>query len=156
MKKTLPIVTIFVLTIVLSACIPAQQPSNQQINYTDNTTQSETNPQGSQQNPSTSPQYVAYTPTIIQESANQGKKVVLFFHASWCPTCKAANEDLLNKIDQIPDDIIIVKTDYDTYTNLKEKYGITYQHTFVQVDGEGNQITVWNGGDLDEIISNVK
>jgi len=99
--------------------------------------------------------YVEYTPTIVKESADQGKKVVLFFHASWCPTCRAAQNDILGRIDEIGDDIVIVKTDYDTYNDLKKKYNITYQHTFVQVDQQGNEITTWNGGDLDEINRNI-
>lgn len=100
--------------------------------------------------------YVEYTPTIISESAQQGKKVVLFFHAKWCPTCKAAQEDIVSRLDELADDIVIVRVDYDTYDDLKKKYSITYQHTFVQVDGDGNEITTWNGGDIDEIKSNVK
>lgn len=151
MKKILLTLTIFVSTIFLSACIP-------QITQTQkDTTTSANNQELTAQGPTTqTSNYVEYTPTIIRELANQGKKVVLFFHATWCPTCKAANEDILNRLDEIPEDIVIVKTDYDTYTELKEKYNITYQHTFVQVDGDGNQITIWNGGDLDEIIAKVK
>jgi hypothetical protein len=34
----------------------------------------------------------------------------------------------------IPDNINLLKVDYDTYTDLKEKYSITMQHTYVEVD----------------------
>ena len=37
-----------------------------------------------------------------------------------------------------------------------EKYGITYQHTFVQIDAEGKEITKWNGGKIDELLTNIK
>ena len=32
------------------------------------------------------------------------------------------------------------KVNYDTETSLKSRYGVTYQHTFVLIDGEGNAI----------------
>lgn len=156
MKKTLPILIILVLGIVAITWFASSKneqstqviPENQLIK--DSKTIAVQNQDEISQN------YVVYTPAIVADSVSQGKKVVLFFHAAWCPTCKATEQDILNRLNEIPEDIVIVKTDYDTYTQLKEKYGITYQHTFVQVDGEGNQITIWNGGDLDEIIKNVK
>jgi thiol-disulfide isomerase/thioredoxin len=84
------------------------------------------------------------------------KKRVLFFHAKWCPTCKVANEEFTDKQNNIPDDVVLFKVDYDTESELKKRYGITYQHTFVLVDDQGNEIRKWNGGGLSELISNTK
>jgi thiol-disulfide isomerase/thioredoxin len=67
-------------------------------------------------------------------------KVVIFFSAPWCPTCNATNKDLNSKLDKIPSNITILKADYDTSTELKKQYGVTQQHTFVQVDANGSQI----------------
>ena len=39
---------------------------------------------------------------------------------------------------------------------LAQKYSITYQHTFVQIDAEGKEITKWNGGKIDELLTNIK
>lgn len=88
--------------------------------------------------------YVDYSPTAYAQAI--GKKRVLFFHASWCPTCKEANTDFTSNSSNIPDGVVVFKTDYDTQQDLKEKYGITYQHTFVQVDDQGAEVTKWNGG----------
>jgi hypothetical protein len=49
-----------------------------------------------------------------------------------------------------------LKTDYDSNNELKKKYGVTYQHTFVQIDSNGNMITKWNGGDIDTLKQNLK
>jgi len=87
--------------------------------------------------------------------AAKDKKRVLFFHASWCPTCKAAHISFEKNLDKLPDNVVLLKTDYDSEKALKDKYGITYQHTFVQVDKDGNAIKVWNGGSIDELINNV-
>ena len=71
--------------------------------------------------------------------------VVLFFHAAWCPSCRALNADIENNMSAIPEGISILKTDYDKETELKKQYGITYQHTLVQVDKDGNMIKKWSG-----------
>lgn len=96
--------------------------------------------------------YVEYSKEAFDNAVN--KKRVYFFHAKWCPTCKVANEEFIQNIDKIPNDIILFKTDYDTEKKLKTQYGITYQHTFVLVDNEGNEIKKWNGGGIAELISN--
>lgn len=99
----------------------------------------------------TSGEYLDYSSeTLIGELA-EGHKVVLFFHAPWCPFCKTADAAFKSKLDQIPSGVVVLKTDYDSNAALKQKYGVTYQHTFVQVDTDGNMITKWNGGDLDNL-----
>ena len=97
--------------------------------------------------------YQIYDPAKLA-MADNGGKVILFFNASWCPTCHSADAEL--KSSQIPDGLVILSVDYDKYTELKKKYGITYQHTFVQVDAKGNLISKWSGGGLADIISHVK
>ena len=98
--------------------------------------------------------YVDYSPAAYAAAA--GKKRVLYFYATWCPTCSVANEDFTVNAAQIPEDIVIFRTDYDKETALKTKYAITYQHTFVQVDEAGNEISKWNGGGLSELLQNLK
>jgi thiol-disulfide isomerase/thioredoxin len=71
--------------------------------------------------------------------------VVLFFRASWCPTCRGVDADIRAKKDAIPGGLTILDVDYDNSADLKKKYGVTYQHTFVQVDSKGNLIKKWAG-----------
>ncbi len=85
-----------------------------------------------------------------------GMKNVLFFYASWCPTCRAADADITTKQSSIQKGLVIHKVDYDSATELKQKYGVTYQHTLVQVDEKGDMITKWSGGDLATIIEKIK
>ena len=109
---------------------------------------------------SNSSRYVEYSKTVLDQSAD--KRRVLYFYATWCPSCKAANEDFTANPNKIPEDVVVIRTNYnDPDTDLEEKdlakkYGITYQHTFVQIDGQGKQITKWNGGDTDELVANIK
>ncbi|WP_238335804.1 thioredoxin family protein [Serinicoccus kebangsaanensis] len=72
-----------------------------------------------------------------------GQPVVLFFHADWCPDCRATDESLTT--DGVPEGLTVVKVDYDTMTDLRQTYGVTQQHTFVQVDAEGAELGTWTG-----------
>lgn len=98
--------------------------------------------------------YVTYSSSAFAAAASQ--KRVLYFHAPWCPVCRPIDLEFREKAYQIPAGVVVFKTDYDSEKDLKKKYAITYQHTFVQVDAEGNEITKWNGGGLSEVIARVK
>ncbi len=83
--------------------------------------------------------------------------VVLFFRASWCPTCIALDKDIQANLGKIPASLAILDVDYDNSNDLKKKYGVTYQHTFVQVDKDGNMIKKWSGSPtLSILVSEVK
>ena len=85
--------------------------------------------------------YTDYAPSKLA-NAEKGK-VVLFFNASWCPTCKEANKNF--DASTPPEGLTLLKVDYDNSKDLKKKYGVTYQHTYVQVDKDGNLVKKWSG-----------
>ncbi|MFA5877664.1 MAG: thioredoxin family protein [Candidatus Paceibacterota bacterium] len=87
--------------------------------------------------------YEAYAPEKLARA--EAGDVVLFFHASWCPSCRGLNADIEKNVSAVPAGVTILKTDYDKETELKKKYGVTYQHTLVQVDKDGNLIKKWSG-----------
>ncbi len=88
--------------------------------------------------------YEAYTPEKILTASNE-HHVVLFFRASWCPSCRAVDADIKAHMAAIPPSLTILDVNYDDSTALKQKYGVTYQHTFVQVDAKGTMIKKWQG-----------
>lgn len=77
--------------------------------------------------------YIEYKDGSIENTA--GTKL-LFFHASWCPQCRALESDIEEK--GVPSGVSILKVDYDTNQDLRQKYGITIQATVVKVDDNGN------------------
>lgn len=87
-----------------------------------------------------------------------GVKRVLFFYANWCPSCIPADKDISDNVNSIPENLQIVRINYNddqTDKNEKElaaKYGITYQHTFVIIDENDQEVSKWNGGGLDGIL----
>src|SRR3989338_6710755 len=88
--------------------------------------------------------YETYAPEKVA-LASATHDVVLFFRASWCPTCRALDADIKANLSKIPESLAILDVNYDNSTALKQKYSVTYQHTFVQVDKDGNLIKKWSG-----------
>lgn len=80
-------------------------------------------------------QYIAYDAGKV--TATPGTKL-LFFHAPWCPQCRAIEASINNST--IPPDVTIFKVDYDTNQSLRQKYGVTLQTTFIRVDDQGNLV----------------
>ncbi|MCC7149361.1 MAG: thioredoxin family protein [Saprospiraceae bacterium] len=104
--------------------------------------------------------YVQYSKSALDSASNNRR--VLFFYASWCPTCKPADTNFTQNESKIPEDVTLIRVNYnDPETDQEEKelakqYGITYQHTFVQIDNSGKEVTKWNGGQIDELLSSIK
>jgi len=82
-------------------------------------------------------------------------KVVLFFNALWCSTCKQIDKEL--KAAKIPDNLTILNVDYDKNVALRKKYKVPFENSYVQVDPSGVIVNSWSGSeDLSEIISLAK
>jgi len=100
--------------------------------------------------------YEAYAPEKVAR-ASSSNNVVLFFRANWCPTCRALDTDIRANLSKIPSNLTILDINYDDSTSLKQRYLITYQHTFVQVDMDGNLIKKWSGSPtLSALVSEIK
>ena len=78
---------------------------------------------------------------------------VIFFHASWCPECRAFEQAI--EAGPIPDGVQILKADYDTEAALKDRYGVDIQTTFVKVDDAGEMISKWVGYEQDRSVDNL-
>jgi len=109
---------------------------------------------------SESGRYVEYSKVTLNSVAKDRR--VLFFYASWCPTCKPTDTSLKANLDKIPEDLTVIRVNYndpdtdEEEKDLAKKYGITYQHTFVQIDSAGGEVAKWNGGKIDELLANIK
>lgn len=99
--------------------------------------------------------YISLADYQASKNLYDASKVVLFFNATWCSTCKKARENLEADLSAIPADLAIVLVDFDSETDLKRQYGITVQHTFVQIDAAGNELSKWSGSlTAQEILEN--
>ncbi len=80
--------------------------------------------------------YEDYEDGVIEQT--EGAKV-LFFHAPWCPQCRKLDEQL--RAEGAPDGLTVFKVDYDSRSDLRQKYGVTLQTTVVYVDDSGELIS---------------
>ena len=89
--------------------------------------------------------------------ASATHKVILFFRAGWCPTCRALDADIKAHLGDIPANVTILDVDYDNSTDLKMKYGVRTQHTLVEVNAQGTLIQKWLGSPtLTDLVTHVK
>ena len=111
-------------------------------------------------NNNVSSRYLPYSKDVLDQAA--GNRRVLFFYANWCPTCRPTDANFQENISKIPEDVTVIRVNFnDPETDQEEKdlakkYAVTYQHTFVQIDSQGKEVTKWNGGQTDELLSKIK
>ncbi len=100
--------------------------------------------------PSTAPKkksyYVAFTKAQYEKAKAEGRPILLYFYASWCPICR--DEEPRVKADVEASDVPIAgfrvhfndpETDADA-TVLAQAFKIVYQHTSVFLDTKGNEV----------------
>lgn len=84
-----------------------------------------------------------------------GKPVVVYFHADWCPTCRA-QKPIVDKLAMEPSlrPITIFVADYDTETALEKTLKVGSQSTFV-VFKQGHEVTRSTGQTQEPVIRSV-
>jgi len=88
----------------------------------------------------------------VRAIAEKGAAIV-YFHAEWCPTCRATMVSFRGRWPEVQPGITLIIADYDAETELKTRYGVTYQNTYVQVGPDGEKIQIWNGGGIEALNS---
>ena len=102
-------------------------------------------------------QEAAEADAVAYESLDQLKAIaengpaILYFHAEWCPTCRATMVSFRGRWPEVQPGITLVIADYDAEPDLKARYGVTYQNTYVQVGRDGEKLQIWNGGGIDAL-----
>lgn len=81
--------------------------------------------------------YTDFSPDVI----GNGETSVLFFHAKWCGECKRDDKALTQWEEENGLPVSIYKVDYDSATELKNRYNVAQQNTYVVIDGKGNAIS---------------
>ncbi len=89
------------------------------------------------------------------EQLSGSQTFALFFHAPWCPTCRQMEQDILTGLADFPEGTVILKADYDTETELKEKYGINSQSIIVVIDENGDAVDTLVAPSNDKLIETI-
>ncbi|MDP3976203.1 MAG: thioredoxin family protein [bacterium] len=94
--------------------------------------------------------YEAYSSARFAEL--KGKQpVALFFHASWCSTCRKMDGVFNSKLSELPAGSTILKVDYDTETELKKEFGVTTQSIVVFLNAKGEVVGKHSDPSLDKV-----
>jgi thiol-disulfide isomerase/thioredoxin len=91
------------------------------------------------------PYYIAYTSAQAEAAMREGRGVVLYFWASWCPICRAEEPKIRGWIEGSGLPIAGFRVNYDAETALKAKYRIPYQHTTVFLNADGEEVARFSG-----------
>lgn len=150
MKKThIVAVVVLVVAVALIGVLLLMRQEAGKVQSEVQTTQENTQP--TEQIPPaelTEGRYVDYADENI--AAAGYNETILFFYASWCPECRAFDQAILES--GVPDGVQILKVNYDTATDLRKKYEVTLQSSFVSVTDSGDKIVYWQGYGKDKSI----
>lgn len=118
--------------------------------------EAKTEPVEAQENNIQKGAYVTLAEYNNNPDAFKDTKKVYFFHASWCSVCQAIDKEINADLSKIPNGVTIIKTDFDNSTDLRKKFGVTTQYTFVQVDAVGNEVSQWVATSFNSVLSGIK
>jgi len=82
-----------------------------------------------------------YSAAAYQQALSAGTPLIVYFHATWCPTCKA-QQPIVDKLAVDPKlaGVTVLEADYDKETGLERSLKVTQQSTFVIFKG-GHEVT---------------
>lgn len=112
----------------------------------------------------TSQNYTDYSKAAFDQARSEGKIILVYFYANWCPTCRAqqpANDQAFAQLADNPQVAVFVSNFNDSEETgedkaLQKEFDIPYQHTFLVINAEG-EVTYKYTGQLaaEEIVSRV-
>ena len=100
--------------------------------------------------------YVTLADYNKEPSKYADTKKVYFFHASWCSICQGIDKEIKADMSKIPAGVTLIKADFDSSRDLRQKYGVTVQYTFVQFDNDGNETAQWSATSLADVLAGIK
>lgn len=77
-----------------------------------------------------------YTAVALADAQKADKPIALHFHADWCPTCRAQDKALQTLKAEKGVDITVLVVNYDTEKELKRRFKVNAQSTFVVLRGQ--------------------
>lgn len=79
--------------------------------------------------------FAPFTKEAFKAAADSGKITLVYFHAPWCPVCKAQEAKLLAHLNGDAKDVVALKIDYDTNTDLRKEMNVQKQSTLILFNG---------------------
>jgi thioredoxin 1 len=76
-----------------------------------------------------------FTKEAFNAAAAEGKMTLVFFHAPWCPVCKAQEPKVQKHLDSDAKQVVALKVDYDTNKPLRQEMNVSKQSTLILFQG---------------------
>ena len=79
--------------------------------------------------------FAPFTKAAFTSAADSGKTTLVFFHAPWCPVCKAQEPKVVAHLNGDARDVVALKVDYDTNMDLRKAMKVEKQSTLILYRG---------------------
>jgi len=99
--------------------------------------------------------YTDYSSAALNNAELKGTSVLFFAATTWCQTCSELEKEIVERIDEVPRNMTILKVDYDNDKEMNARWGVTSQHTLVVLDENGQEVKRWIGGGFDTLLQQV-
>jgi thioredoxin 1 len=76
-----------------------------------------------------------FTKEAHAKAMADGKTTLVFFHAPWCPVCRAQEPKVLAHLNNAAKDVVAFKVDYDSNEALRTEMQVTKQSTLILYHG---------------------
>ena len=76
-----------------------------------------------------------YTAETVKAAMGEGKTTLLFFHAPWCPVCKAQEPKVKAHLNGAQKNVVAFKVDYDSNMALRKELEVDKQSTLILYHG---------------------
>jgi thioredoxin 1 len=76
-----------------------------------------------------------FTAEAFKSAMAEDKTTLLFFHASWCPVCRAQEPKVMAHLNGDHRDVVAFKVDYDSNMPLRQELKVDKQSTLILYQG---------------------
>lgn len=98
------------------------------------------------------PGYLEYSDESLANAQKKGRPVLFFAATKWCQTCQKLEKEIIERQAEIPEDVTILKVDYDNDKAMNQKHAVTSQYTLVVLESDGREEARWVGGGFDALL----
>jgi thioredoxin-like negative regulator of GroEL len=99
--------------------------------------------------------YFEATESDVKQKLVGQYKFALFFFADWSKTCLDMETEIKDALDQLPQDTVIAKVNFDDELNLRSQYGVTLESTVLVFDEKGTLLETLVSPNLEQILTSL-
>jgi len=80
-------------------------------------------------------EFQPFTKEAHAKAMAEGKTTLVFFHAPWCPVCKAQEPKVLAHLNGDAKNVVAFRVDYDSNMDLRKEMNVQKQSTLILYSG---------------------